>query len=57
MQSFGDQTPTSATLEDIEPKAPAPDDPSVVEAEEAPEPVGVPEGVSEVDYLEQNLPA
>lgn len=57
MQSFGDQTATPTPMEDIEPKAPAPDDPSVVEPEEAPEPVGVPEGVPEADYLEQNLPA
>ncbi len=57
MHNFGDQTATSAPLKEIEPKAPAPDDPSIVDPEDPPVPAGVPEGVSEADYLEQNLPA
>lgn len=57
MQIFGDQTAIPIPLEKVEAKGPAPDDPSAAEPEEVPEVVRVPEGVSEADFLEQNLPA
>jgi hypothetical protein len=57
MQSFGDQTATPDPLAESKVNAIAPDDPSIVEPEEAPVPVQVPEGVSEADFLEQILPA
>ncbi|MEX0790171.1 MAG: hypothetical protein WD178_05280 [Actinomycetota bacterium] len=56
MESFGNQNANPSPL-DPETKAIPPDDPSLVEPEEPPKPVRVPEGVSEADYLEQNLPA
>lgn len=55
MQSFGDQT--ANPISNPEATAVAPDDPSVVEAEELPPVKEVPEGVPEADFLEQILPA
>jgi hypothetical protein len=57
MQTFSDHPLTAPELTDPASAGIVPDDPSIVEAEEIPEDIQVPEGVAEADYLEQILPA
>jgi hypothetical protein len=57
MPTFSGQPAHSEELTEAEFGPIAPDDPSIVEADELPEEVQVPEGVAEADYLEQILPA
>jgi hypothetical protein len=57
MQTFSDHPLTAPELTDPASAGIVPDDPSIVEADELPEDIEVPEGVAEADYLEQILPA
>lgn len=57
MQTFSDHPVTPPELTDPPSASIPPDDPSIVEADDVPEEIQVPDGVAEADYLEQILPA
>lgn len=57
MQTFSDHPLATPELTDPPSASIPPDDPSIVESDEMPDEIQVPDGVAEADYLEQILPA